>query len=266
MVESRWFGNLMLLLILANAVVLGWATYGGFALPYLLLVERVFIGVFVIELALKVYAWRGQYFRRAWNWFDFLVVVVSVIPATGPFSVLRVLRVLRILRIISAVPQMRMIITALFRSAPGMGTVIGLLLVIIYSAAVLGHQLFGENVPEYFGDLGTTLYTLFLVMTTENWPDVADAVAAHHPMGWMFFVLYIVLTTFIILNLVIGVIVTSMEQEVDRSMWAEDQELEEIQHQAVMDRLAELSQQVERLERLVREREGQPVSPPGSEN
>jgi voltage-gated sodium channel len=257
-VESRWFSNAMLVVILVNAVILGWSTYGGSAAPYLVMAERVVVGLFVVELVLKLIAWRGRFFRDPWNWFDFFVVVISLIPATGPFSVLRILRVLRVLRVITAVPQMRTIISALFRSVPGMGTVIGLLLVVIYTAAILAQQLFGEDVPQYFGDLGTTLYTLFTVMTTENWPDFADAVAEKHPLGWVFFVGYIVLTTFIILNLVIGVIVTSMEKEVDAHWWEEDQQLEAVQHEAVMAKLAELSEQVARLDRMVRDRGGDP--------
>ncbi|WP_231493702.1 ion transporter [Nocardiopsis sp. CNT312] len=256
LVESRRFSTAILLVILANAVILGWATYGGSALPYLLAVEHVLVVFFVVEMALKIYAWRRGFFRDPWNWFDFAVVLVSVIPVAGPFSVFRVLRVLRILRIITAVPEMRMIVSALFRSFPGMGTVIALLLVIVYTAAILGQLLFGASVPQYFGDLGTSLYTLFQVMTTENWPDVADAVTAHHSGGWIFFVLYIVVTAFIVLNLVIGVIVASMKEEVDRNRWDEDQRLEEVQHREVMERMAELGRQVERLEHLLREREG----------
>lgn len=250
-VESRWFSNAMFMVILVNAVILGWATYGSSVLPYLMIAERVIIGVFVIEMALKLYAWRSGFWKDSWNWFDFGVVVISLVPAAGPFAVLRVLRVLRILRLITAVPQMRQIIGALFKAVPGMGTVIGLLLIVIYVSAILGQQLFGETVPEFFGDLGTTLYTMFLLMTTENWPDVSDAVLEHHPYGWIFFVLYIVLTAFIMLNLVIGVIVTAMEQEFSAGRWEEDQELELVQHKAVMDRLAELGAQVERLEGML---------------
>lgn len=250
-VESSWFSNGMLTVILINAVVLGWATYGGSALPCLLMAEHVIVGIFVVEMILKIYAERGDFFRSPWNWFDFLVVLVSLIPVTEQFSVLRILRVLRVLRIVTAVPQMRMIITALFRSVPGMGAVVGLFLVVIYTAAIISHQLFGRAVPEFFGDLGTSLYTMFLLLTTENWPDVSDAVLAHYPMGWIFFVGYIALTTFVMLNLVIGVIVTSMEQEVNELRWNEDQELEAVQHEAVMARLTDLSLQVERLQRMV---------------
>ncbi|WP_338036335.1 ion transporter [Nocardiopsis kunsanensis] len=256
--STRWFSNILLAVILANAVILGAATYQNEALPYLIIAERIIIAIFVVEMVLKLYAWRWSFFKGGWNWFDLFVVVISVIPATGPFAVLRVLRVLRILRIITAVPQMRQIVSALFKSAPGMGTVIGLMLVTIYTFAILAQQLFGETVPEFFGDLGTTLYTLFMVMTTEDWPDVSDAVLEHHPMGWIFFVVYMVLTAYIVLNLAIGVIVAAMEREVNDDRWKEDQVLEEEQHQSVMDRLTELTQQVEHLSRIVQTRSGDP--------
>ncbi|MEU2971169.1 ion transporter [Nocardiopsis alba] len=252
-VESRWFSNVMFMVILVNAVILGWSTYGGSALPYLLGIERITIGLFVVEMALKLYAWRGRFWKDYWNWFDFIVVVISLVPATGPFSVLRILRVLRVFRMITAVPQMRQIIGALFKAVPGMGTVIGLLLIFIYASAILAHQLFAETVPEYFGNLGTTLYTMFQLITTEDWPDVSDAVLEQHPYAWIFFVLYIVLTAFVLLNLVIGVIVTSMEQEFNAGRWEEDQELELIQHKEVLKRIAELGSQVERLEGLLRQ-------------
>ncbi|GAB3717822.1 hypothetical protein GCM10027590_16230 [Nocardiopsis nanhaiensis] len=256
MVENRWFSNTMLTVILLNAVILGWATYGGSVLPYLIVAERFVVGLFVVEMLLKLYAWRWNFWKDPWNWFDFSVVAVSLIPATGPFAVLRILRVLRVLRLITAVPQMRQIIGALFQAVPGMGTVIGLLLIVIYTSAVLAQQLFGEAVPEYFGNLGTTLYTMFLLITTEDWPDVSDAVLAHHPYGWIFFVLYIVLTAFIMLNLVIGVIVTSMEEEFGKSRWEEDQQMELVQHTAVMDRLEELSRQVRQLESQLQGQDG----------
>ncbi|WP_017616279.1 ion transporter [Nocardiopsis salina] len=258
MVRSRWFTNTMVAVIMVNAAILGVATYENAALPYLVIAERFIIAVFVVEMVLKLYAWRGSFFRDGWNWFDLSVVIVSLIPASGPFAVLRVLRVLRILRIITAVPQMRQVVSALFKSVPGMGTVIGLMLVTVYTFAILSQQLFGETVPEFFGDLGTTLYTLFMVMTTEDWPDVSDAVLEHHPMAWIFFVVYMVVTAYIVLNLVIGVIVASMEREVNDDRWKEDQRMEEELHQAVMGRLAELNAQVEHLTRIVQEQGGGP--------
>ncbi|WP_236700366.1 ion transporter [Allosalinactinospora lopnorensis] len=255
-VDSGWFQYTVVAVIVLNAISLGLETYedefaalaGRFETA-----ERVFVSIFVVELVLKIYARGPAFFRDAWNWFDLIVVVIALVPTSEGFSVLRLLRTLRILRLVSVIPHMRQVVGALFRSVPGMGTVISLLLIIIYTAAVLGEKLFQEIAPEYFGDLGTTLYTLFMVMTTENWPDVADAVMEEQPMAWVFFVVYMVATAFIALNLVIGVIVTSMEQEVNSQRWAADQELELEQHNELMTQLGGLAEQVERLTEQVRE-------------
>ncbi|QBI55852.1 ion transporter [Streptomonospora litoralis] len=256
-VGSRWFQAVIIGLILCNAVALGMETYvddtlAG-AVHLLYAAEVVFVTVFAAELLLKVFAYGRAFFRDPWNWFDMLVVGIALVPASSAFSVLRMLRILRILRLISVLPQMRTIVTALFRSVPGMGTVIGLLLIIVYTAAVLGERLFHDVDPEHFGDLGTTLYTMFVLLTTEDWPEVAQPVMERQPMAWVFFVGYIVLTAFIMLNLVIGVIVTALEQEVNAERWQEDQELELEQHRSVMRRLEELTEQVSRLSEQVRE-------------
>ncbi|WP_017592235.1 ion transporter [Nocardiopsis potens] len=253
-VESGWFRNGVIVLILINAVSLGMETYEDLftAAPDVFAVtEGVFVGLFAAELALKVYAHGRSFFRDPWNWFDAIVVGIALVPSSAGFSVLRLLRILRILRLVSVVPQMRQIIGALFRSVPGMSTVIGLLLITVYTTAVLAEKLFEDASPEYFGDLHTSLYTLFTVLTTENWPDIADSVAEEHPWAPLFFVGYIVVTAFILLNLVIGVIVTALEEEVEAQRWQEDQELEQEQHEVVLDRLEALSEQVERLSRQV---------------
>ncbi|WP_233515048.1 ion transporter [Marinitenerispora sediminis] len=254
-VEARWFQNTIVAVIVLNGVSLGLETYedqfGRYG-HYFTLADRAFVAVFVIELLLKVFVYRAAFFRDPWNWFDLFVVGVAVVPATDGFSVLRLLRILRLLRLISVIPQMREIVSALFRSVPGLGTVIGLLFVIMYTSAVLGESLFEDISPDYFGDLGTTLYTLFMLLTTENWPDISDSVIDEAPYAWVFFVGFIVVSAFIVLNLIIGVIVTSMEQEVSAERWEEDQELELRQHEAVMIRLNALTDEVARLTEQVR--------------
>ncbi|GAA1758522.1 hypothetical protein GCM10009834_15040 [Streptomonospora arabica] len=255
-VGGRWFQAVIIGLILLNAVALGLETYVDGPLAgaagLLAAAEVVFVAIFAAELVLKGFAYGRAFFRDPWNWFDMIVVGIALVPASSGFSVLRMLRILRILRLVSVVPQMRTIVTALFRSVPGLGTVSGLLLIIVYTAAVLGERLFHEIDPEHFGDLDTTLYTMFVLLTTEDWPEVAQPVLEREPVAWVFFVGYIVLTAFIMLNVVIGVIVTALEQEVNAERWEEDQELELEQHQSVMDRLEELTEQVARLSDEVR--------------
>ncbi|WP_285757759.1 ion transporter [Nocardiopsis ansamitocini] len=260
--DAQWFQNTVIAVIVLNGIALGLETYEEqFAAVdgYFLFAEYAFVGFFVVELLLKIYARGLAFFKDGWNWFDLLVVGVAVIPASEGFSVLRLLRILRLLRLISVIPHMRNVVNALFRSVPGLGTVIGLLFVIMYTAAIMGEKLFEDISPQYFGNLGTTLYTLFMLLTTENWPDISDTVIEESPYAWIFFVLFIVISAFIVLNLIIGVIVTSMETEVSAERWEEDQELELQQHQAVMKRLEELGKQVNQLSEQVREMGGRPV-------
>lgn len=272
-VESGWFQNTVITVIVLNGISLGMETYEdsfGRYSAWFRIADHVFVCVFAAELALKVYARGRAFFRDPWNWFDLFVVGVAVVPANDGFSVLRLLRILRLLRLISVIPQMREIVSALFRSVPGLGTVIGLLFIIMYTSAVLGEKLFEEISPRYFGDLGTTLYTLFMLLTTENWPDISDSVIDEAPHAWIFFVAFIVVSAFIVLNLIIGVIVTSMEQEVSAERWEEDQVMEAEQHEAVMAQLGALTDEVARLSAQVHAMKGGPAAAPaggaGNEN
>lgn len=264
-VEAKWFQNTVITVILLNGLSLGLETYEAtFAshVRYFAVAEHCFVGFFAVEIGLKLYARGWSFFRDPWNWFDFLVVGIALVPTSEGFSVLRLLRILRLLRLISVIPQMRHIVQALFLSVPGLGTVIGLLFVFMYTSAVMGEKLFEHISPRYFGDLGTTLYTLFMLLTTENWPNVSDEVIGQAPYAWIFFVVFIVVSAFIVLNLIIGVIVTSMQTEVSAERWEEDQELELRQHEAVMNQIGALTEQVAQLTEQVRELRSTADTPP----
>src|SRR5262245_30176696 len=176
------------------------------------------LGIFVVELLLRLYAYGWRFFRDPWSVFDFLIVGVSLVPAAGPFSVLRALRVLRVLRLISAVPAMRRVVAGLLAAVPGMASIGALLALIIYVAGVMATKLFGHIAPDYFGDLSTTLFTLFQTMTGEGWPDIARQVMAAAPLAWIFFVIYILISSFAVLNLFIAVIVNGMEKTVQSDL------------------------------------------------
>jgi voltage-gated sodium channel len=227
LVEHRRFQLFVTWVIVLNAVTLGLETsqsvtreFGGL----LHVADRAMLGIFVVELALRLYAQRWRFFRDSWNVFDFLIVGISLIPATGPFSVLRALRVLRVLRLISAVPAMRRVVTGLLAAMPGMASIGALLALVIYVAAVMATKLFGDISPEYFGDLGTTLFTLFQTMTGESWPDIARDVMAAAPLAWIFFVIYILISSFAVLNLFIAVIVNGMEKSVTSDLVEAEQQ------------------------------------------
>ncbi|MQA80891.1 MAG: ion transporter [Streptosporangiales bacterium] len=242
-VESGRFQRLVLGVIFVNAVSLGLSTSPVLSDRYgiaLRVVEIAVLVAFGLEMVLRLYAGGRTFFRDPWNWFDLIIVCLALLPMTSFFSVMRVLRVLRLARIVSVIPSLRRVIAALLSAVPGIGSIIVMLMVALYSGAILGVQLFRSVAPEYFGSLDRSLFTMFEIMTLENWPAIAEPIVQERAAAWVFFVGYIVITAFILLNLLIGVIVSAMEIEVNRNRWQEDQRLEKKQHEAVMTELREL--------------------------
>ena len=226
---ARWLESprvtyTVIALIVVNAIVLGIETAPGLsprALAWLHGIDHALLAVFVVELVLKMVAQGWRFFRQPWTVFDFAIVGIALVPAGQGFGVLRALRVLRVLRLISMVPSMRKVVAALLGALPGMGSIVALLALVMYVAAVMATKLFGDAAPAYFGTLGESLFTLFQIMTVEGWPDIAREVIAVKPWAWIFFVVYLVTATFTVLNLFIAVIVNAMQERVE----AEQQEL-----------------------------------------
>ncbi len=215
-VSQPWVERTILILIVINAITLGletsdtvMASWGGF----LLALDKIILAIFVVEVGARMFAHGRNFWRDPWSIFDFLVIGIALIPATGNLAVLRSLRIMRALRLISAVPSMRRVVSGLLKAIPGMGSVTMLLLLMLYVAAVMSTSMYGDDFPEYFGTLGASSFTLFQIMTLENWPDIARSVIAKYPTAWIFFVVYILLTSFAVLNLFIGIIVDAMQSE-----------------------------------------------------
>ena len=214
--EHKGFQRLVIVLIVFNAVTLGLETSARVMASFgdvLHVADRVTLAVFVAELLLRIYGYGWRFFTDAWSIFDLLVIGVALVPAAGPLSVLRALRILRALRLVSAVPSMRRVVAGLLTAVPGMASVAALLALVMFVAGVMATQLFAAITPVYFGDLGTTLFTLFQIMTGEAWPDVAREVMAEAPPAWIFFVVYILVSSFAVLNLFIAVVVRGMEDQ-----------------------------------------------------
>lgn len=218
LVENRLFNNFLVAIILFNAVTLGLETtaFGKQNASILHALDLVILVIFTIELALKLVVYRFNFFKSGWNWFDFVIVAVSWAPTSGALSVLRAFRILRVLRLFSVVPQMRRVIGALGHSLPGMASVIGVLGIIFYVYAVLATKLFGQhpdaNMQEWFGSIGASAYTLFQVMTLESWSmGIVRPTMELFPQSWLFFVPFIIITSFAVLNLFIGIIVDAMQ-------------------------------------------------------
>jgi voltage-gated sodium channel len=239
-VEAKSFQRAIMAVIVVNAVTLGVETVPNLSdgtLSLLHTLDKIALTVFVVELLAKFYVYRLGFFRNAWNVFDLLVVGVALIPAAGGFSVLRALRVLRVLRLISGIESMRRVVATLLAAIPGAASIVGLLALVVYVSAVMATSLFGPKVPQHFGDLGQSLWTLFQTLTGEAWPDIADDVIAEYPMAWIFFLIFILISTFVVLNLFLAVIVGAMESVKD----AEEAEMEAALEETEADIKAELA-------------------------
>lgn len=215
--ESALVQRSLIALILLNAVILGLETSPPLMArwgTWLQLADQTILSVFVCEIALRLAIHRLAYFKDAWNVFDFVVVAIALVPASGPLAVLRALRVLRVLRLITLVPSMKRVVGGLLSALPGLGSVSMIIGIIFYVAAVIATQLFATQFPGLFGDLGRTAFALFQVMTLEGWAmEVVRPVMAVYPLVWVFFFVFIMCSTFTLLNLFIAVIVNAIQQE-----------------------------------------------------
>lgn len=217
LLESPRFETAITLLILANAITLGLETspaiMGHFGLA-LHVADQLLLGIFILELLAKLLVYRRDFFREPWRVFDLLVIAISVVPSTESISILRALRVIRLFRLISAVPSMRRVVGGLFSALPGMGSIFLLLSLVFYVSSVAATKLFAADFPELFGTIASSAFTLFQVMTLEGWTgEVVRPIMTVHPLAWVFFIPFIVATSFTVLNLFIGIIVSSMQSE-----------------------------------------------------
>ena len=238
-VHAKWFQRLIIAVILLAGAIIGVETSPGIGerLHHILhVLDRVVLGIFVVEMLLKMAAfgkkpWR--YFGEGWNVFDFIIVAGCLIPAGGSYvAVLRLFRLLRVLRLLTAVPKLQQLVTAMLRSLPSMAYVCVLLGMLFYIYAVMGVMLFGKNDPVHFGNLGKAMLTLFGVVTLENWVEIMNiqrlgshmfaeyrdqlsalgAVSHAMPAAAVgYFVSFVLVGTMVMLNLLIGVIINGMD-------------------------------------------------------
>ena len=212
---QAWVSNFIIGVIVFNAILLGMETSEEImteAGPVILALDSLCLLVFVIEIGLKLFAHGWRFFRNGWNIFDFVIVGIALVPATQGFSVLRALRILRVLRVISATPRLRRVVEGFITALPGMGSVFLLMALIFYIGAVMATKLFSDAFPEWFGDLGRSAYSLFQIMTLESWSmGIVRPVMEVFPWAWAFFVPFIMVTTFAVVNLLVGLIVNSMQ-------------------------------------------------------
>jgi voltage-gated sodium channel len=214
-VESTRFEKFITIIIILNAITLGLETNQSLSaqgLNILLFLDKSFLAIFVVEILMKMAVFRKKYFHEPWRVFDF----IALLPASGPFSVLRSLRVLRTLRMLSVVPSLKKVISGLIVALPGLGAVLAIIGLIFYVGAVMATKLFGSQFPDWFGTIWHSSYSLFQIMTLESWSmGIVRPVMEYYPYAWLFFLPFILITTFTMLNLFIAVIVNAMQAETD---------------------------------------------------
>ena len=213
--ENPIIVNGIIAVIIINAIALGLETSESImaaAGPLILWIDALCLTIFTIEIAMKLFAYGPRFFRSGWNLFDLVIVGISLLPASQGLSVLRALRILRVLRVISVAPSLRRVVEGFVTALPGMGSVFVLMGLIFYIGAVMATKLFGEYFPQWFGDLGSSAYSLFQIMTLESWSmGIVRPVMEVYPYAWAFFVPFIMVTTFAVVNLLVGLIVNSMQ-------------------------------------------------------
>jgi len=215
LLEHKMVQACVILLIVVNAITLGMETSPSIMAKHGEFLHRfdlIILSIFVIELSLRIIAMGPRaFFRDSWCLFDFFVILVSLAPHGTEFSVLRTLRILRVLRLISIVPAMRRVVSGLIASLSGIAAVSAILALLYYVFSVIATHLFASYSDELFGSIGRSMFTLFQIMTLEGWADIARPLMELHPYAWVFFVVYILVSTFTMLNLFIGVMVNAMQ-------------------------------------------------------
>lgn len=247
LILSKLFQRVVIGLILLNAVTLGletsetvMAAAGG----ALTLLDEALLLLFTLELVLRIYAFRGRFFRDPWGLFDLAVVAIAWVPASGPLAVLRALRVLRVLRLVSTVPSLRRVVEAMLAALPGMGSIVLLMTLLFYVFAVMATKLFGDGMEEQFGTLGASLFTLFQLMTLDDWANIVKPAMEQQPYALVFFMPFIIVSTFVVLNLFIGVIVDSIQTLRADEPDSPEEQRDNRQHEELMRELRALREEL----------------------
>jgi voltage-gated sodium channel len=244
------FQRFIVSVILINAATLGLETFPAVVERHgalLTVIDHVALYIFAAELLAKIYVERLRFVRDPWNIFDFAIVAIAFAPSSGGLSVLRALRILRALRLLSVVPSLRRVVSALLRAMPGMSSIVVLLALVLYVAAVMATKLYGQTDPERFGSLPTSLFTLFQTMTGDDWGNIARDVMVQHPSAWIFFTVFILVCTFVVLNLFMAVVVNAMDEENTEELAAIEDTTAHTER--ILEELAELRKEVAELRR-----------------
>jgi len=254
--ESKRFQRLIVSLIIMNSVLIGFETSEVVMNLYgynIDIFDLTLLTLFTIEIVLKLYVYRLGFFKNAWNVFDFAIISISILPAAGSFSVFRALRIIRTLRLLKSIPKLRIIIESLIKSLPSIGWIVVLLAIVFYTFAVIGINLFGNNYPEYFGDLGKSFFTLFQIMTLESWSSaIARPIMDGVPFSGIYFMTFILIATYTTLNIFIAIVVNTMNEVSLKDLQEEEQHIKDFvveENQKLHSKIDQLQSSIDNLKK-----------------
>ncbi len=214
-IETRFVQNFIVILIILNSISIGFETSEKIMLSIgntLLFFDKIILFVFVIEISLKLYAFGPSFFKSGWNVFDFSIVIIALLLTSGSLAILRSLRIFRSLRLLKNLPKLRFIVESLFHSLPSLGWIFVLLALVFYVFAVIGTKLFGAEFPEWFGNLGASMFSLFQIMTLEGWAEISRTMMMKYPLAYIYFIVFILLASYTTLNIFIAIVVNTMSE------------------------------------------------------
>lgn len=258
-IENKFITNFILAVIIFNSIVLGLLTYPEIYTKYGKWLEEsctICIIIFTIEIIIKLFVYNKNFFKDGWNTFDFILVAISWVPTGGAFSsfrAFRVLRALRALRLVTRLQRLRIIVQAIIESIPNVGWASLLLMLIFYVFAIMGTTMFSEAFPEFFGTIGKSMYSLFQIMTLESWSmGIARPVIAVFPFAWVYFISFILTSSFIVMNVIVGVVVNAISELSEQNR--KEREQKHIQNSTTLEvELDKLKTQIAVVENLLKE-------------
>ena len=264
LVDHPRFQHFIVALIVINSILIGLETSHTIMDKFGAIIDQIdliILGVFIVEILLKVFAYRLGFFKNAWNLFDLAVILISVLPAANSFTVFRALRILRTLRLLKNMPKLRLIIESLLNAIPSIGWIAVLLMVIFYVFAVIGTNLFAVGYPEWFGTLGDTMFTLFQIMTLESWSSgIARPIIEEQPFAVIYFVIFILIATYTTLNIFIAVVVNTMNEnhmkEIEKDIEEEEQHIKEfvrLENEYLLIKMDRLTDELQEIKKMIKE-------------
>ncbi len=254
-IENKWTQRFIIFVIIFNSIILGMMTSTAVMAKYSNLMNQlcnICVWIFTVELGIKLYVYKKNFFKDNWNLFDFLIVAISWIPTGGVFSsfrVFRILRTLRALRLITQLERLRIIVQAIIDSIPNVSWASVLLLIIFYIFAIMGTTLYGQDFPVEFGSLPKSMFTLFQIMTLEAWADIARDIMTKYPLAWIYFISFILVSSFIVMNVIVGVVVNAIS-EISQDVKKEKQK-KTLKDSDLELELFKLKEQINKVENLI---------------